>query len=486
MKRNDPPTHQLTLDGFIKKQKKPERCNIPLDIWMYCIWPYCGKIVDYLRIRLLCKANSDPLSWKAALRNVTFIANSYVNYRTIDLQAVTKLTCMFVNDDLFKYTQTVENLELVRLGFNGILNWELLASLKHLKIHFETTDEIIHSISQLVTLETLHIVSCYFSDTEPLLNLTKCKTMNLRFYKKPPADMCGLKHVEHLTLTGYRRDVMEFKYLSSIKYLDVDDYSGPINDKTIKHLSTLETLILPRRTSITNDGLQHLTLLRKLIIIDNEDITDSVFKWLPNLIHVNVAGCTQIYETGLKWLKQVEYLNVYDCPDITGDEIINLRTLKRLTLGHQVKCRRFDLSKLTNLESLVAWECNGMDGCDFSTAINLRELIMTLAPPANVALHTCCNIMKVDISGGVITDDGLIHLAKCKEIYLGPITDVTDAGIQHLQGVVDLHLSCCQKMDGSSLCRLPKLKRLRLFNCRNIEQKYLIDLRKNGVEVSQN
>ena len=83
----------------------------------------------------------------------------------------------------------------------------------------------------------------------------------------------------------------------------------------------------------------------------------------------------------------------------------------------------------------------------------------------------------VNLRRSGVTDAGLAHLAKAKEINLTRCENITDAGLAHLRNVKEINLAGCENITDAGLAHLANVKVINLYYCRQITDAGLAHLR---------
>nr|XP_044991759.1 dynein regulatory complex subunit 6 isoform X2 [Jaculus jaculus] len=198
----------------------------------------------------------------------------------------------------------------------------------------------------------------------------------------------------------------------------------------------------PRITSVVFIGSPHISdctfkalstcNLRKIRFEGNKRITDACFKCIdknyPNINHIYMADCKTLTDGSLKSLsplKQLTVLNLANCVRIGDsglkqflDGPVSIK-IRELNLSNCVLLGDTSIIKMSercpNLHYLSLRNCEHLTDLGFEYIANILSLI------------------SVDLSGTVITNEGLTVLArhrKLRELSLSECSRITDNGIR--------------------------------------------------------
>ncbi|XP_040827156.1 dynein regulatory complex subunit 6 [Ochotona curzoniae] len=252
----------------------------------------------------------------------------------------------------------------------------------------------------------------------------------------------GCHKLIYLDLSGCTQiSVQGFRNIASscsgLMHLTINDMPT-LTDNCVKALVEK----CPSITSVTFLGSPHISdcafkaltacNLRKIRFEGNKRITDACFKSIdknyPNISHIYMSDCRGITDSSLRslaTLKQLTVLNLANCVRL-GD--VGLRhfldgpvsqRLRELNLNHCVHVGDDSVIRLAercpNLNYLSLRNCEHLTDLGIENIVNIFSLV------------------SVDLSGTVISNEGLILLSrhkKLKELSLSDCSKFTDVGIQ--------------------------------------------------------
>lgn len=284
----------------------------------------------------------------------------------------------------------------------------------------------------------------------------------------------------------------------------------------VKEIPTLTTLNLRKCAKLTDAGLEHvaeLPKLQRLILLYNKDgLTNECMKSIAkieSLRALDIRGCVQIKDDGL--LAMAPLKNLVDFKhrgfNVTNDGLAVFKDLPQLRVLMMQDAANVDdggmehlagLNSLSNLDmtgtsvedpGLAALagkkikdlrlrntlvEGTGLDQLESSyetlTYLDLNESFASNDGMAKVAAFK--NLETLLVWQTDVTDDGLAvvaELPKLKTLMLKALTEVTDAGMDHVAKAVsleDLDLSQSGVTD-EGLAKLHTLKNLTTLNVGN-------------------
>lgn len=231
--------------------------------------------------------------------------------------------------------------------------------------------------------------------------------------------------------------------------------------KLLTSLPDLREVTLRGGERFTDRGIRHFKRLTKLESLDviGTSVTDEGVKDLVGLKHLTwlELGSTKITDTSFQYLRDMPSIEALDVSltNVTDKGIESLKGHPRLAqLGlTYTKVSHHGLKHLVNLQNLVALDISGIATDEMLSAVkHMRKL----------------RVLRVDLSSDV-SDAGLAHLAglvDLEELSLRGCPKITDAGMIHLAGLVSLktiHVGLTKVTDkGKELLRtLPDLKTLK-------------------------
>lgn len=284
----------------------------------------------------------------------------------------------------------------------------------------------------------------------------------------------------------------------------------------VKEIPTLTTLNLRKCAKLTDAGLEHvaeLPKLQRLILLYNKDgLTNECMKSIAkieSLRALDIRGCVQIKDDGLlamaplknlvdfkhrgfnvnneglavfKELPQVRVLMMQDAANVDDGGMEHLAGLNSLTsldmTGTSVEDPGFAALSGKKIQDLrlrnTLVEGTGLDQLEAAyeslTYLDLNESFANNDGMAKVAAFK--NLETLLVWQTSVTDDGLAvvaELPKLKTLMLKALTEVTDAGMDHVAKAVsleDLDLSQSGVTD-EGLAKLHTLKNLTKLNVGN-------------------
>ncbi|XP_062068163.1 F-box and leucine-rich repeat protein 13 [Lepus europaeus] len=353
-------------------------------------------------------------------------------------------------------------LNVLRLNFRGcVLRPRTLRSVGHCRNLQELnvsdcstiTDELMRYISEgcpgvlhlnlsntTITNRTMRLLPRHFHNLQNL-SLAHCR----KFTDKGLQYLSlgnGCHKLICLDLSGCTQiSVQGFKNIanscSGIMHLTINDMPT-LTDNCVKALVEK----CPSITSVTFIGSPHISdcafkaltacNLRKIRFEGNKRITDACFKFIdknyPNINHIYMSDCKGITDSSLKslaTLKQLTVLNLANCVRIGDTGIKHFldgpvsQRLRELNLSNCVHLGDDSVLRLSercpNLNYLSLRNCEHLTDQGFEHIVNILSLV------------------SVDLSGTIISNEGLMVLSrhkKLKEVSISDCGKITDVGIQ--------------------------------------------------------
>jgi F-box and leucine-rich repeat protein GRR1 len=313
--------------------------------------------------------------------------------------------------------------------------WDYRTYIRRLNLSFifdKVDDDFLYLFEGCPNLERLTLVNCSKVTPAPIINILQgC-------IKLQSIDMTGLKNID-------------------------DSIFNALADNCPR----LQGIYAPGCPNISNEVILKITdrcsLLKRVKITDNEHINDDALIALT-------TKCKSLIE-----------VDVHNCPNLTDASLetvfLNLTQLRelRISQNHNISDNVLrNLNENTVLERLRI--------LDLSASARITDRLVekiTLAAPRlrNVVLSKCTNL----------TDSSLRALATLGKnlhyIHLGHCSNVTDFGVTTLvrscHRLQYIDLACCTQLTNISLIELaslPRLKRIGLVKCANINDAGIITL----------
>lgn len=269
--------------------------------------------------------------------NIIWDISEIKNYKNLKLLDISNnhMTCTDTS-----YINSLKNLKEINLDYIGTTDFTNLKDCNSLeKISaFATIVKNIDKIKGIVTLKSLNLSECIFSEKE-YHNLDKLNNINCL-------------HIKNLH-TRKDRDDTVYKYYSDLNIL------ANLNNLKELHVSG---------ESYNVDGLINLEKLYTIFqYFENQDLSK-----MKNLKYLYLDNPTFNNKSPLKDCISLEKLIVIN-PDelINLDQFKNLKNLKELKI---VYFHDYDISALSNLQNLEKLELLGYEGNDLSVLHSLKNL----------------------------------------------------------------------------------------------------------------
>ena len=234
----------------------------------------------------------------------------------------------------------------------------LCPNLTSLKVRSDKVDHKgLSDLGLLTKLEVLDLSSCQVGNAvlAQVGLLTQLKDLTLQecheITEEGYAEIAHLTSLQRLDLSGcggnltdecvvYLRGLIEMKILN-LNHCNVSDVG-------LKYLSHLPLEELYLRCEITDDGLKHVGKMGSLRVLELSGNLQG-----PGFIHIQKLGELRMLHVHSYWLEDIALEHIAELPTleelhvtnnhrITSDGIEKLNqllTLKRLNLGHCIRCR---------------------------------------------------------------------------------------------------------------------------------------------------
>ncbi|KAL9644054.1 hypothetical protein ABK040_005522 [Willaertia magna] len=360
---------------------------------------------------------------------------------------------LLLNNNHFTNNKINELCKKIELNLNNNLPKYLL-NLQHLNLFENINDQILN----FTNLKSLTITNLPANFTFPYLpNLEE-----LVFYNSILSLDClsNLKHLQSLQFENSyfpENCLQELINLTSIK---INKWKI-INDFSIRRLHHLQQLqYLEIKESCTTEFI----LLKKLINLKHLILFQTV-----NYIHYSF----------LKYLINLETLTIEGGNRLEGDDLRNLKKLKKLKLTGPCNFDNNCFYEMTNLEEL---NCSLSSITDFNILKNLK--IVKLRTPNVLEMNlqkvmNLVNIINLDIYWADRSFSGkcFVNCFSLKKLYISCCDNVKEEYLNSLNNLVELQLSC-DMVTGMCFKYLNNLKKLILFGCKNLKEEYFVYLQK--------
>jgi len=370
-----------------------------------------------------------------SLKSLTFGGPEVTDNKMIHIGKLTQLTQLSMGD-----SEVAEGLMYLK-GFK---------SLRFLNLQSNRRDDIddgLRHIAGLTKLEELNLRETAVSDAglAHLGGLAKLKKLNLLMNRGGVSDagiahLTNLKSLEELVFPNNDIGDTGLAYLSEMDSLRNINAGRNVTDKglaTVSKMKSLESLQINSK-KVTDSGLTELSgcVHLKSLRIAGSAITDEGLAKLAEIGSLRNLGIngTTITGTGLGKLKHLHILELDRAANVTGDGLAGLKELPLLT---KLMLDRMNLDKTGT---------GHLGGLTRLTRLTIRYPNMkfgdeALGNLAGLASLKYLNILVGDASLSAITDQGLVHLSDLKALEylrLDPCPRVTDAGLKHLEGMLEL------------------------------------------------
>jgi leucine-rich repeat protein SHOC2 len=301
--------------------------------------------------------------------------------------------------------------------------FSVLAKLPHLKqLHISLFGDIPASLSQLCTLESLHIEGNAKFETLPtdIGNLQRLNYIYVQS-KSPivlPPQFSDLRSLEFLHVRSSRWVLPEqFYKLASLKYLDLYHCDITVFPLEMSQMTHLETIILGKNKD--RDDYELFNILGRLKALSTIEIDISS---LP----ASISAC-----------KQIEHLVIYgeDNPEhkfFIPDSFSQLTQLKSLTLHHcHFETLPASLFEATSLQQL------NLTNCMFK---NLPNIISKLERLEEISIIDCADFSDIHSDFG--------NLKSLRKIYFDNVPSLRYLPLElhKLQHINELHISDYEKI----------------------------------------
>ncbi|KAH3679172.1 hypothetical protein WICMUC_001183 [Wickerhamomyces mucosus] len=380
-----------------------------------------------------------------------------------------------------------------------------------------------NSMNRLPPEILLQVFSNISQKSQLLPLLTVCKkwanlVVELLWFRPSLMDSTSIKGITKVMTT----DDTFWDYKSYIRRLNLSFVVDKVNDDFLNLFSgcsNLERLTLVNCSKLSHNPivkiLQGCSKLQSVDMTGVKDINDAIFNALsencPRLQGLYAPQCQNITNEAflniINSCTMLKRVKVSDCSNITDDGIIklteNCKLLIEVDVHNCMNITDFSLQKLfTDLEQLrefrISHNPNVSDAIfkytpedmildrlrilDFTGCIRITdksvERIVQCAPRLrNVILSKCLSITDASLRALATLGKNLHY------IHLGHCSNITDFGVTTLvrncHRLQYIDLACCAQLTNTSLLELaylPRLRRIGLVKCANINDSGIIGL----------
>lgn len=255
--------------------------------------------------------------------------------------------------------------------------------------------------------EFVNLNYCHNITNENIYHLRNCHKINLQSCKQITdvgvaqlrnCSVLNLLYCNQITVNGIK-ELHKCKELflgspnisnDCLKFLNCDKLSlfdcPKITNEGMKYGKKYASLKLMWCDNITDEGIKYIN--SKSLYFYKINVTDEGLKNLNGCENINLSCCVSITDMGIIEL-DCKYLQIYDCPKISFSKISEYK-FKHLNVS---KWRYISDEKLQNFRGLET--------------VNISE----------------CNV----------TDEGILHLKKCKKVIMVNCFNITRRGILNLE-----------------------------------------------------
>lgn len=324
--------------------------------------------------------------------------------------------------------------EVMKLNRNETY-WDYRSYIRRLNLSFifdKIDDEFLYLFEGCPNLERLTLVNCSKVTSAPIIKILKGCT------KLQSIDMTGLKNIE-------------------------DNIFNALADNCPR----LQGIYAPGCPNITNNVIVKITdkcpLLKRVKLTDNMYVNDDAIIELTN-------KCKALIE-----------VDVHNCPNLTDRSLetvfLNLSQLRELRISQNANISDNVLNNLNENTVLERLRILDLSACSRITDRLVEKITLAAPRLRNVVLSKCSNL----------TDSSLKALATLGKnlhyIHLGHCSNITDFGVTTLvrncHRLQYIDLACCTQLTNISLIELaslPRLKRIGLVKCANINDAGILTL----------
>jgi superoxide dismutase len=345
------------------------------------------------------------------------------------------------------------------------------------KLPVEVFLEILNFIKKQNTIFSLILVN---KTINKCFKYNTCKNV-LFFVKNSPTII--VPYIKNVSITC---DIM-LKSIPNISKLMI--FEGHI-DKFPQRLKELE-LILCRKIKCLNG----LKFADKVVISSCQNMNDSSFKDVIEIKDLDINRCLNFGGQFLKSVR-IEKLNINHCPFINNSLEFLSKSIKELQMANTSIVSK-DLSPIKELDLLDISSCNINDEA-FKTLKIKNTLIMHFVKGkiTDKSFSSFKTLTKLYITNNkAITGSGFEHLIKIQYIKLIECSNIVDESLQFLRNAKDITIIKCNKITDTGISHLKSVERLRIehisdlighgfknlkklnvveiYNCVNINKKYI-------------
>jgi len=326
------------------------------------------------------------------------------------------------------------------------------------RVHFQENKTVSNWV--LRHFSDIEVLNCIYNSIhityDTMVSLTNLKELSIRDNKHVPSS----KAVQQLTT------------LTKLTLC----YKNSITDECLKNLINLKSFSIGSVKRITDQGLVNMKCLEKLKIDSNENITDQGLEMLSStLTTLLLHGKISITDVGLKKMTNLTKLDLLTS-EISNDAVQSLVNLKSICIHTISKITFQGISSLKNLITLEIYsnpiknkELNSMNQLTSLTLRSSRDKL------TNKCLKDLTNLSKLNFSlNTYIDNDGIKNLPLLTNISINH--RITVEGIMHLTALSSLQLS--RNITDNGIHDLTNLIHLDLLNNENISDYGIMKLTK--------
>lgn len=385
------------------------------------------------------RMSETPNGWSIVIPDSSEFA--LVSLELAKLSSVLKIEKRGVTDEQLTQIVKLNNLRELDCNHSNLtaLGFEVLAQAKNLKkLNLDGAKNVgeaeIADVAQLAILEDLKLDGVPLSGiTAPLSRLTAMRHLSLLRCELTDDDLAFLAHMPELR--SLNLSINRNLKGSSLKHI-----AGA------KHLQHLQLGL----TAVTDESIAPVAGLVELESLDlgSPNVTDAGLVYLSQMTKMKRLSFSNIKGTGLKHLREMKELTDIDFGynlDFTGEgleELAHIPGITELYLGWtgitDDGCAQ--LKKLSGLERLT------LPNYGYEVRYKEQQPWADLHPNrltdrGMTHIGELTNLVRLEFSGGGITDDGLKPLANLKQLkYLefGILPNVKGPGLKSLKELTHL------------------------------------------------
>lgn len=299
----------------------------------------------------------------------------------------------------------------------------------------------------------------------------------------------GIKKASIDSEKFYNRRILNFipKYLTNLNHLHLTGFkleSSSFWDQMTKILLNLEILNLSDNSEVNENFLKSFkkTLPKlKALNVSNCNVNGNFLKIVPLIESLNVSGCRHVNGKHLVEFvdmnQSLKTLDISKCPNIYGKDINEL--LKKIPNCEALWLNNYYIDDMTSRFVIPS----------INPLVTLKELTICNInfPPCDQLLRTINldnSIEVLNISYGNLTLTSVYAISTMKRLkklimnFKNSVPEDLVDYLMQLEGLEEVHMSCCSYLSPANVLRLfnlPSLRFLDISRCYGFTNEFIVE-----------